>query len=332
MGFKVLAPNAFGGRAASFEYELEALRPIGAEIVVVQCNTPEEYYAALQDADAVMVGRLAVDPEAIAHMSRVKVVSTGGIGLDKIDVDACTAAGIAVVNVPDVFIEEVADQAFALFLAVNRRLVEYHNLVQNRQWGKANLPPRSIPKIAGSTMGLVAFGNIGRAMARRALGFGMRVIAADPYVAPAVMRDAGVEPVELDEVFRQADVVSCHAPLLKSTHHLITAHHFNLMKPTAIFVNTSRGPVVKEADLIAALDAGRILGAGLDVTEVEPLPDDSPLLGRPNVIITPHMASRSDTADIERRRRAGQNIAAVLSGKMPRNLVNKEVAARLGLQ
>jgi D-3-phosphoglycerate dehydrogenase len=146
------------------------------------------------------------------------------------------------------------------------------------------------------------------------------------------MREAGVEPVELDEVFRQADVVSCHVPLLKSTHHMLTAHHFDLMKPSAIFINTSRGPVVKEADLIATLQAGKILGAGLDVTEVEPIQPDNPLLTMDNVVITPHMASRSDSADIERRRRVGENIAAVLTGRMPRNLVNKEVAERLGLK
>lgn len=332
MGFKVLAANSFGGRTMAFQYEREALDPIGAEIVAVQCNTDEEYYQALADADALMVGRLAADARAIEHMRRVKVISTGGIGLDRIDLDAATAAGIAVVNVPDVFTEEVADQAFALFLAVNRRLVDYNALVKAGGWGTTNLPPRSIRKIPGSTLGLVAFGNIGKAMARRALGFGMRVIASDPFVPADVMRQAGVEPVDMDEVFRQADVVSCHVPLLKSTHHLLTAHHFSLMKRTAIFINTSRGPVVKEADLIAALQAGTILGAGLDVTEVEPIQPDNPLLTLPNVVITPHMASRSDTADIERRRRAGQNIAAVLSGRLPRNLVNQEVAARLGLR
>ncbi|MCC6626422.1 MAG: C-terminal binding protein [Chloroflexi bacterium] len=332
MGFRVVAPNPYGGRRANFEYENEALAPIGAEIVSVACPTKEDYYAAIRDADAIMVGGLAIDPDAIERMPKVKVVSTGGIGLDKIDVDACTAAGIAVVNVPDVFIEEVADQAFALFLAVNRRVLEYATIVQNREWGKAQPAPRAIPKIAGSTLGLVAFGNIGRAMARRGLGFGMRVIASDPFVSADVLRAAGVEPVEMDEVFRQADVVSCHVPLLKSTQHLISSHHFGLMKPTAIFINTSRGPVVDEAALITALDAGAILGAGLDVTEVEPVQADNPLLGRANVVITPHMASRSDTADIERRRRAGQNIAAILSGKLPRNLVNKEVATRLSLQ
>jgi D-3-phosphoglycerate dehydrogenase len=331
MPFTVLAPNAFGGRRANFQFEREALDPIGAEILAVHCPNNEVYYSHLRDADALMTGGLPADAEAIAHMPRVKVISTGGIGLDRIDVDAATAAGIAVVNVPDVFTEEVADQAFALFLAVNRRLVEYNAVVQNRQWGQSQLPPRGIPKIAGSTLGLVAFGNIGKAMARRALGFGMQVISADPYVSPEVMQAAGVEPVELDDVFRRADVVSCHVPLLKTTRHLLTAHHFGLMKPTAIFINTSRGPVVDEAALIAALQAGAILGAGLDVTEVEPIQPDNPLLGMPNVVITPHMASRSDTADIERRRRAGQNIAAVLSGKLPRNLVNKEVAARLGL-
>ena len=331
MAFRVVAPNAYGGRGGMFQYENEALGAIGAEIVAITCKTNDEYYAAIRDADAVMVGGLAIDPDAIERMPKVKVVSTGGIGLDKIDVEACTSAGIAVVNVPDVFIEEVADQAFALFLAVNRRVVEYGEQVQKRQWGKAQLPPRAIPKVSGSTLGLVAFGNIGKAMARRGQGFGMRVIAADPFVSPDILREANVEPVEIDEVFRQADVVSCHAPLLAGTRHLITAHHFNLMKPTAIFINTSRGPVVDEAALIATLDAGKILGAGLDVTEVEPIADDNPLLGRANVVITPHMASRSDFADIERRRRAGQNIAAVLSGKLPRNLVNTDVAARLGL-
>lgn len=333
MAFKVVAPNGFGGRNMDWQYEREALDPIGAEISAVQCHSDEDYHQCLRQAHAVMVGLLPINEQALEHMGQVKVVSTGGIGLDKIDVDACTAAGIAVVNVPDVFTEEVADQAFALFLAVNRRVVEYNNLVKAGNWGnRTGMPPRAMPKIAGSTMGLVAFGNIARAVARRAQGFGMRVIAADPYVPAEAIRAAGVEPVELDDLFRQADVVSCHVPLLKSTRHMLTAHHFDLMKPTAIFVNTSRGPVVDEAGLIAALQEGRLLGAGLDVTEVEPIQSDNPLLTMDNVVITPHMASRSDTADIERRRRAGQNIAAVLSGKLPQNLVNKEVAGRLGLK
>lgn len=333
MGFKVLAPNSFGGRSMDFKYEREALDAIGAEIVTAQCSTKEEYYEQLKDTDALMVAMLAADEDAIKHMPKVKVISTGGIGLDKIDVDAATAAGIAIVNVPDVFIEEVADQAFALFLAVNRRVVEYANAVKAGNWsGRGQMQPRAMPKIAGSTLGLVAFGNIGRAVARRAQGFGMRVIVNDPFVSEDVMRAAGVEPVSMDEVFSQADVVSCHVPLIKSTHHLLTEHHFSLMKPTAIFINTSRGPVVDEAALIKTLREGRILGAGLDVTEIEPIQPDNPLLKMDNVVITPHMASRSDTADIERRRRAGQNIANVLSGKMPANLVNKDVAERLGLK
>jgi D-3-phosphoglycerate dehydrogenase len=331
MGFTVLSTGGFGGRVATYELENEALAPIGAEIVVRPCETRAQYYAALADVDAVYLGRWGAQAEAIGHMKKVKVIATTGIGLDSIDVEAATAAGIAVVNVPDVFTEEVADQAFALFLAVNRRLVDYHSLVIQRGWGTHQLPPRAIPKIAGSTLGLVAFGNIGRAMARRARGFGMHLLASDPFVPPDTLRQAGVTPVALDDLCRQADVISCHVPLLRTTHHLLTAHHFALMKPTAIFINTSRGPVVNEPDLIAALQQGRLLGAGLDVTEIEPIPPDNPLLSLPNVVLTPHMASRSDTADIERRRRAGQNIAAVLAGQRPRNLVNQEVAARLGL-
>jgi D-3-phosphoglycerate dehydrogenase / 2-oxoglutarate reductase len=296
MPFKVVAPNAYGGRGMSFQYELEALAPIGAEIVAERCETDEDYYRLLREADAVLVGGLPVNEAAIERMPKVKVVSTGGIGLDRIDVDACTSAGIAVVNVPDVFTEEVADQAFALFLAVNRRVVEYNAQVQAKNWGKAGIPPRAMPKIAGSTMGLVAFGNIARAMARRAKGFGMRVIATDPVVPADVIAAAGVEPVSMDEVFSQSDVVSCHVPLLKATHHLITAHHFGLMKPTAIFINTSRGPVVDEAALVKALQTGQIAGAGLDVFEVEPLPHDSPLMRMSNVLIAPHNSNSSPAA------------------------------------
>ncbi len=330
MSFTVALTNPSPGREPTLERE--ALDPIGAELKPFQARTEEEYLAQLADADAVlMTPRTYVTTPVIRALRRCKVISAAGIGVDKVDVDAATEAGIPVTNVPDVFTEEVADQAFMLLLAVNRKLLYCHEMASSGRWAEAYAGLGSMPKIHGSTLGLVAFGNIARAVARRAQGFGMRVLAYDPFVAPEAMTALSVEPRSLDELLRESDFVSVHAPHSKGTHHLIGEEQFAKMKPSAVFANTGRGKVVDEPALIRALQQGQIAGAGLDVLEDEPPEPNNPLLKMPNVIVTPHMASYSNEANVARRQRVGQEIAAALTGKRPRNVVNKAVLERPAL-
>lgn len=329
MGFLVMTANPPFMR--DYNEERQALEGIGASFEIVQVHDEDEFARVAAPADGLLTGKARISRKVIEHLEHCKVISASGIGLDAIDVDAATERGIVVVNIPDIFTEEVADQAFALLLAVNRQVVFCHEMLKAGRWGEVR-PLLSIPKIPGKTLGLVAFGNIARAVARRAKGFNVEILAHDPYVSAEVMREHGVEKVELDDLFRRSDFISSHLPHTRDTTHYLGAPQFALMKPSAIFVNTGRGRVVDEAALAAALRAGQLAGAGLDVFEQEPLSMDSPLLQLPNVVLTPHMASASNESDIARRYRAGEEIAAVLSGRLPRNCVNKEVLARLNLR
>jgi D-3-phosphoglycerate dehydrogenase len=329
MSFKVAITNP---RATSFEHEREALDPIGAEIVTVFADDEASYAEQIADADAVIAGlRVRLTAEVIGRLRRCKIIQTTGIGFDRIDVEAATAAGIPVVNVPDVFTEEVADQAFALLLAVNRKIVYGHQMATSGRWSQTIAGMGSVPRINGKTLGLVAFGNIARAVARRAKGFNLTILAHDPFVTPEVMEEHGVEPASLERLFQESDFISAHVPHSKATHHLIDKRLFDLMKPSAIFVNTGRGPVVDEAALIAALREGRLAGAGLDVLEQEPPDPNNPLLSMPNVTVTPHVAAQSNESMVARRRRHGEEITRVLTGKRPLHPVNREVLDRLAL-
>ena len=191
---------------------------------------------------------------------------------------------------------------------------------------------KPMPRVVGDTLGLVAFGNIARLVARKAKGFDMKVLAWDPFVPDEVFKQHGVERVtDLKELFRRSDFVSAHLPLNKDTRGILNYELFSAMKPTAYFINTGRGPVHNEADLIRALDEGKLAGAGLDVMEKEPTDPDNPLHKMENVVLTPHSASVSDWANVERRRRVGQDIAAVLQGRMPRNVANRDVLKKVTL-
>ena len=330
MAFKVALTNPRKGSTPNLE--MEALAPIGAEIVPIYADDEASYAEQLRDVDAVIVGpKVNLTATVIGKLERCKLIQATGIGLDKIDVEAATAAGIPVTNVPDVFTEEVADQAFTLLLAVNRKLIFCYQMATTGRWAETQPGLGSMPKINGKTLGLVAFGNIAKAVARRAQGFGLRVIAHDPFVTPDQMAELGVESATLEGVFRESDFVSAHAPHSKATHHMLGAAQFGVMKPSAIFVNTGRGKVVDEEALVAALREGKLAGAGLDVVEEEPPAPDNPLLSMPNVVVTPHVAAYSNESLIARRRRHGEEIAAVLTGRRPRNVANPAVLERLAL-
>ncbi|MGE3910918.1 MAG: C-terminal binding protein [Chloroflexota bacterium] len=330
MTFKVAITNP---RSASFEHENVALSQIDAEIVPIYADDEESYIAQVADADAIIAGlKVRITANVIANLKQCKIIQSTGIGVDRIDVEAATAAGIPVVNVPDVFTEEVADQAFALLLAVNRKVVYCHQMAAAGKWSQTIAGMGSVPKISGKTLGLVAFGNIAKAVARRAKGFNLKILAYDPFVTPEAMAELGVESASLERVFQESDFISAHAPHSKSTHHILNKRLFDMMQPHAIFINTGRGPVVDEEALIQALREGKLAGAGLDVLEQEPPEPDNPLLSMPNVTVTPHVAAQSNESLVGRRLRHGEEIAAVLSGKRPKNCFNREVLERLPLK
>ena len=331
--FKVVTPAGvtYAGPGAAYDYEMEALTPIGAEMVEVAAKSDDEFVAAARDADALYAKGRPITKRIIDGLERCKVITLGSVGVDSVDVAAATAKGIPVTNVPDTFIEEVADHAMMLILATFRRLVVQDRMVREGRWKEGRPQLLQIPRLMGQTLGLIAFGHVARAVAMRAKPFGLRILAYDPYIEELVMSPYGVEPASLTQVLQQSDIISMHAPATPDAYHLLKEEHFRLMKPTALFINTGRGPTVDEPALIKALEQGWIAGAGLDVLEQEPPAPDNPLLSMPNVTVTPHVAAYSNESTVARRRRHGQEIAAVLTGQRPRNVVNRAVLAQAQL-
>src|SRR5580658_9905201 len=251
-------------------FELEGLAPV-AEIVEIRADTPAEFAAGVADVDAIITSwGLRIDRQVIENLKRCVVIGVGSVGVDMVDIEAATAAGIVVTNVPDVFIEEVADHAMMLLLDVARRTTQMARMARDGEWYQARPLLSRVPRLLGQTLGLFAFGNVARCTARRAKAFGMHVIACDPYVSELEITAAGVEPVNFDELLARSDYLSIHAPHNDETRHAIGAAALRKMKPTAVIVNTARGSIIDEAALIEALEAGTIAGAGLDVLEREP--------------------------------------------------------------
>ena len=331
--FKVVTPAgpSYSATGGDYKLELEALDPIGAEMVEIAAKTDEEFAAAARDADALYAKGRPITKRIIDGLDRCKVIALGSVGADSVDVAAATGRGIPVTNVPDTFIEEVADHAMMLILATFRRLVVQDRLVRENRWSEGRPMLYQFPRLMGQTLGFVAFGHVARAVAVRARGFGVRMLAYDPYIEELVISQHGVEPVGLHELLQRSDIISMHAPATPSAHHMLTEEHFRMMKPEALFISTGRGPTVDESALIKALREGWIAAAGLDVLEQEPPASNNPLLKMDNVILTAHVASASARFDPVRKRRVGQEIALVLSGRWPMSCVNPAVLDKSGL-
>jgi D-3-phosphoglycerate dehydrogenase len=246
-------------------------------------------------------------------------------------VEAATDNGILVVNVPDFCFEEVSNHAIALLLACAKKLVIMNNGVKQGRWADCKRALAPMGSIWGETLGLIGCGNIGRMVATKARCFNLRVIGTDPFVDQPAAEECGITLVSLPQLLRESDYISLHTFLGKETRHLLGEKEFSQMKPSTYVINTSRGSVIDELALIAALQARRIAGAGLDVFEQEPVDPDNPLLRMDNVVTLPHTASFSDAAFKRLRKSVGQEAARVLSGRWPRNLVNKTVKPRVGL-
>ena len=273
----------------------------------------DDILAVAKDADAILVTYAKLTREILTQLTRCKAIGRFGLGVDNIDLPTAKEKGIAVNYVPDYCIREVSDHAMALLLALIRKIPLSNKLVQSGRWEMPAVVP--IRRIEGTVLGLVGFGNIPRLVAPKAKAFGMKVIAFDPYAKAELFKAAGVEPVDFDTLLANADYISVHAPLMPATRGMMNAAAFAKMKKGAYLVNTARGPLVDEQGLVAALDAGQVGGAGLDVVAVEPLAKDSPLLGRDNVIISPHTGFYSIEALNELQTKCASDVARVLSGE-----------------
>jgi D-3-phosphoglycerate dehydrogenase len=286
----------------------------------------EEVREAVTGADAVLNCFAPMPAEVIRSLERCVIIARYGIGLDTIDLDEATAKGIVVTNVPDYCIDEVSDHALALLMSLARGVTLLDRRVRSGSWTSTDARP--IHRLRGRTLGLVGFGRIARALAAKVAPLGFRVVTHDPFVPDEAVRDAGAEPATLEELLVAADVVSIHAPLTPDSRHLIGEAELAMMKPGAILINTSRGPLVDLDALRAALAEDRLGGAGLDVLEVEPPAADDPLLHRDDVIVTPHAAFYSEESLEELQRKAVEQVIEALAGRTPPYAVNADALGR----
>src|SRR6266853_1632734 len=299
----------------------EVLSAIGADLQLAPQATPDAILKVASPADALLVTYAKITADMIGQMKRCRIISRFGIGVDNVDLAAATAAGIVVTKVPDYCIDEVSDHAVALLLALARKIPSSNAQVHaGRREMKAVVP---IHRLRGRVLGLVGFGRIPQLVAPKAKAFGLRVIVYDPFVQADVLARERVDQVDFEELLAQSDYVSIHTPLLHETRNLFSTDAFSRMKPGSYLINTARGPIVDEHALAKALDAGQLAGAALDVMPQEP-PTGSPLIGRENVIITPHTSFYSEESLLELQRKAAEEVVAVLTGKSPRNAVNPE--------
>ncbi len=290
-----------------------ALAHLDPEYRMANSASAQDILAVAYDADAVLVTYAKLSGELLRQFKNCKAIGRFGLGVDNIDLPAAKECGIAVNYVPDYCLREVSDHAMALLLALARKVTLSNKLVQSGRWEVPPIVP--LRRLEGQVLGLVGFGNIPRALAPKARAFGLQVIAFDPYIAKEAAEAAGVESVTFDDLLARSDYISVHAPLQPATHGLINAKVLAKMKKGAFLINTARGPLIDEAALVAALDSGKLGGAALDVVPVEPLPKDSPLLGRENVILTPHTGFYSVEALEELQTKCASDVARVLAGE-----------------
>ena len=311
----------------SLEPERRALAPIGAELRPGQCRSEQEIIELTRGADAVLNCYAKMTARVIEKLDRCRIIARYGIGVDNVDVEAATRAGILVTNVPDYCVDEVSDHALALLLALARQIVLADGVVREGRWDV--VAHAGIRRLRGQTLGLVGFGKIARLLASKVEPLGMKVLAYDPYVDAALISRHGAEAADLERLLAESDAISIHAPLAPETRNLIGEPQLALVKRTAFLINTSRGGIVDEQALAEALKAGAIGGAALDVLSAEPPPADHPLRKLPSVILTPHLAFYSRESLIELQTKAAEEVARALKGEPPRSPVNREALAKI---
>jgi D-3-phosphoglycerate dehydrogenase len=307
------------------EWVSEELADHGIEWIVGQHRTSEAVLEAARTGDVVMIQsvRPLLTRTIVEQLERCRCIVRLGIGYDNVDVVAATERGILVCNVPAYCIDDVADHALALLMNGTRHIARQDRWIRAGRWDRTGARPAR--RMKGCTMGFVAFGRIARALAERVNGFGMTLLAYDPYLEAETIARYGAKKVELDELLQRADFISVHCSLTDETRHLLSTKEFNLMKNGVFIVNTSRGPVIDESALMEALRSGKVWGVGLDVFEHEPLPQDSALREFDNVTLTPHVGANSEESVTDLYRTGCQIATDVYNGRWPQAVVNPEV-------
>ncbi|MCM2681241.1 C-terminal binding protein [Echinimonas agarilytica] len=297
----------------SFDQEKTVCKQHGFELQLHQCSTPAEVISVAQSADALLVQYAPITREVLQRLCHCKVVVRYGIGVDSIDIEAAKELGIAVCNVPDYGIDEVADHAAALALSLGRQLPYFDHKIRQQQWPAGT--PTPLMSFSDMTFAIVGAGRIGQALVQRMRPFGFKFVAYDPFVSANDLAHIGIKKLELDELFATADVVSLHLPLIEATHHVINAQRLKQMKSNAALINTSRGGLVDTQALAMALEKGEIAFAGIDVFESEPMEQSHPLRRCTNAILTPHIAYYSVASVVRLQRYAIEDVARCLLGE-----------------
>ena len=307
----------------SVEIEREILSEIDPEFVLAHCNTEEEVIEVAKDADGIINQYAPITRKVIESLKKCKVIARYGVGVDNIDVEAATEHGIIVANVPDYCVDEVSTHAMALILACARGITLLDRKRREKKWDFTLAKP--LFRTQGKTLGLFGLGRIARKVVQKASGFGLKVIAYDPYVSKV---DIEVKLVELSQLLTDSDFVSIHVPLTAETRHSFGENELKKMKKTAYLINTSRGSIIDEKALYQALKNRWIAGAALDVMEKEPPDWNSSLLQLDNLIITPHISFYSEESYVELKTKVAQAVLSVLKGELPRAIVNPQVVKR----
>ncbi len=301
--------------------ETKLLETEDCELSVFYCNTEEEMIAACENSDAILLNLAPCGRKVIERLKYCRIISRYGVGIDNIDIQACTEKGILVANVPDYCAEDVSDMALALLLSCLRRITMKDKMIRKGMW---NIHAEHMQRIEGKNLSLIGFGRIAQAFLRKMQGFHLgKIYIYDPYVSREAIQAAGAEKVELREALCNGDFISLHLPLNESTKGIIGAEQLEVMKNNAIIINTSRGALIDERALIAALKEHRIAGAGLDTFTVEPLEADNDLLKLDNCVLTDHSGFNTEEAMKELRIKAVKNVIDILQGNIPKYSVNK---------
>lgn len=312
-------------RFADVNQERRAVEGAGGQLVVGQATEELQLIDLCRDADGVLNGRSKITAPVITAMERCRIIVRYGIGVDTINIEAATKRGIMVANVPDYCIDEVSDQALALLLMLSRQIVPSMALAKEDRWALSKMPP--LHRLRGQVCGLCGAGQIGSLLAGKTQELGMHVVVYDPYLSGSRAQEMGAEKVSFDALLARADFISIHAPLNDETRHLFGDAAFKKMKNTAFIINTARGGLIDETALLAAIDAGQIAGAGLDVleSETEVTPVRRALLNNPKVVVTAHTAWLSEEARATLQARAVAQVISCLKGERPYGLINRSI-------
>jgi len=307
----------------NLDIEKQELKKIEAELIESTGSDEENIIKAAKDADAILNCYAELTPRVIESLKNCKVIARYGIGVNNVNMLTATKKGIIVTNVPDYCIEEVSDHALALILACARKICQLNKTVKSGKWDFKDYRP--IYRLKGQTLGIVSFGKIPRRLVEKVSAYKFNIIAYDPYVDKEIAAKYNVKLVTFEELLKESDIITIHAPLTKETKGIFGSEQFKLMKNSAYLINTARGGLIKDNDLAQALKEGEIAGAGLDLLEDENVDSHHPLVNLENVIITPHSAFYSEQALKDLQYKAVQEVIRVLTGENPKSCVNPEV-------